>query len=169
MARLLIKIVIVALLLFISLALVIKYRKPGENKPEEFSKYNLIEAQGGRPIQDVQFNTTYRYLIIYFDSTCETCAYEIHELEKNIGALHSVNIIFVSRESIDVLAAFKKAQSIFMRDNIYLFHATNDDFSTRLNAKVTPSFLILTETRHLIRSFIGETKIATLIKTLKTP
>jgi peroxiredoxin len=111
----------------------------------DYSKNNITE---NRPV-----------IIIYFNSECEHCIYEVKEITKNIERFSSYQIILTSSETTDKIIAFKEKNNLRSYSNIAVLQTNDNDFYNTFGTLTIPSVFIYNEKHLLTKHFKGEVKI----------
>ena len=96
------------------------------------------------------------YVILYFNSKCEFCNFDIQNILKNNNLFKRSQILLVSSEDINTI---KKSYDVSDYSNISLYYCDKDTFYKLFKTDRTPSIYIYNKKKFLIKKFIGETKI----------
>jgi len=104
--------------------------------------------------------------IIYFNSECEHCQYEIKAIKENIEQFANSNIVMVSGESREAILAFAKEYELSEYSNIHVLEDKDDTFFSTFGSNMVPSIFIYGKNKMLIKHFKGETKISAILKYL---
>jgi len=108
--------------------------------------------------------TSERILILYFDSECDHCLYEIDELKKNNQELRKLySIVLVSSEPLSKIKEFA-SKALLQNEDIQVAKISSDRVIELLGTDLTPHFLVFNQSGELIKEFKGETKIDVLFK-----
>jgi thioredoxin-related protein len=142
-----------ALVLFMVYSIVEKVyaKKSVQNKIQNLSVAQLFKMDStqfqmtsGRPI-----------LLVFFNSQCEHCQYELTELKKNLSSFEAVSVLLMSSENI---ATIKEAAE-FVKIN-------RDDVFENFGSLSVPHLFLYGADRKLIKEFKGETKIEAILQYL---
>lgn len=96
------------------------------------------------------------YVILYFNSKCEFCNFDIQNILKNNNLFKRSQILLVSSEDLNTI---KKSYDVSDYSNISLYYCDKDNFYKLFKTDRTPSMYIYNKKKFLIKKFIGETKI----------
>ncbi len=111
----------------------------------DYSKNNIAE---NRPV-----------IIIYFNTECEHCIYEVKEITKNIERFLSYQIILTSSETTNKIIDFKEINNLKNYSNITVLQVNDNDFYNSFGTLAIPSVFIYSEKHLLTKHFKGEVKI----------
>lgn len=98
------------------------------------------------------------YILIYFNSQCGHCDYQIKDLKENFGKFDKSLILLVSEERIEDIKQFQNNYNLFQQ-NILVGKMTSDDIYNHLGNVKTPSTFIYDNNFFLKKKFMGETKV----------
>lgn len=104
-----------------------------------------------------------RLLIIYFNSECEHCQFEIEQLKKHINYFKSSQILLLSSEPSSTIYKFIKIQNLHIYKNIQVAHIDGKVAYETLGFSSVPHILIYGENGLLEKNYKGETKIESLL------
>ncbi len=108
-----------------------------------------------------------RFLLVYFNSTCEQCQNQIHKLKDSIGAFSQINILLVSSEPIKEIKTFSIKYNLSVQQNLTFVKINSGDVYNTFGSVSSPHIFIYNEEHRLIKEFRGETKIENLLKYLR--
>lgn len=100
-------------------------------------------------------------LLMYFNSECEHCQWEIKQLSKNIDEFSGINIAFVSLELTDSAFLFLKKHTLQQ----FFIETRPENIMSTFKGGVPQIFIYKGD--KLQQKFRGEVKIETLLKALK--
>jgi len=104
--------------------------------------------------------------IIFFNSGCEHCQYEMKEISKKQSLFLNDELILLSSESI---SAIKKASEDFglaHLSNIYFAKINDEEVFSTFGSVSVPHIFIYDKDHRLIKEFKGETKVEAIAKYL---
>lgn len=105
-------------------------------------------------------------VVIYFSPDCEHCQYEASALKKNIASFHRVQIIMITRAGPDEIKAFEKSYGLYGIPFIHFLWDRDDLFSKTFGTMEFPSIFVYNKDYKLVKRYIGETKIAAIVKVI---
>lgn len=112
-------------------------------------------------------NSSSSVCIVYFDSNCEYCQYELKEIKNNISLFTHSQIVFISSQDI---ASIKKASEDYGLAKIFNIDFVKinsiDVFDTFGSASL-PHIFIYDSNQKLVKEFKGETKVEAILKYLE--
>lgn len=105
-------------------------------------------------------------VLIYFNSTCEHCQYELAEIKKNTSLFENISIVLMSFENIDLIKKVGDDFEMGRTPNIEFVKINRDDVFETYGSLATPHIFIYAKDQKLIKEFKGETKIDAIVKHL---
>ena len=100
-------------------------------------------------------------MIVYFNSECEHCQYEIQEIQNNLEKFQDITLAFVSHEPPEQAHAFLTQHQL----QDYYLSSNRDQVLSAFTGGV-PQLLIYKD-NELVRHFKGEVKIEAVLAVLK--
>ena len=103
-------------------------------------------------------------LLIYFNSECEYCQYELAEIRRNIQSFTNVEVVLISCEKISII---KDASKNFDVTNLPRMHFTkiaSNDLFQAFGSLSLPHIFIYDKDNKLVKEFKGETKAEAILK-----
>jgi len=141
-------------------------KKVRKEKIAYIPKFNLKTMQG-----DIFTNSDLKQnvptIFFYFNSDCDFCQAETEEIISNIKNLESIQIIFVSNESIQQILMFQHKYRLEGYDNVLFLCDDNNNFAQLLGLKSIPSSFIYSKTGVLLDKNNGPVKVDYLLKSIK--
>lgn len=104
-------------------------------------------------------------ILIYFNTECEHCIYEVEEIIRNIKRFSYHQIILVSSETTDKIIVFKEKFQLQKYSNIILLQTDAIEFYNTFGTMAIPSVFIYTDNQ-LVKKFKGEVKIEAIYNIL---
>jgi thioredoxin-related protein len=154
--------ILLALVLFMVYSIVEKVytKKSIAEKNQTLSAPTLFKMDSSR----YQFTLTSPVLLIYFNTECEHCQYELAELKKNLSAFQQISILLMSSENISVI---KRAMEAFgVAPHVGFVKINRDDVFESFGSLSVPHLFLYGSDRKLIKEFKGETKMEAILKYL---
>lgn len=105
-----------------------------------------------------------KIILIYFNSTCESCKKEIDSILHNYSLFHNCLLVLVSSQTEKELKDFETSNKINNYPKVLLVRDFNSEFSKKFKSVIFPSIFIYNSNKKLVKVFKGETKIKTLVK-----
>lgn len=105
-------------------------------------------------------------LIIYFNTDCNHCVYEAEQIGKNITKFKEFQIIMVSYENKEILKKFAYKYNLTGHNNLFVLQDKQMKFDDIFGISSIPTSFIYNKKGELIKQFIGEVKLQTLLKYL---
>jgi len=102
-----------------------------------------------------------KMLLIYFNSECEHCQWEVRKIGENLDLFENTNLAFVSHESEDQAIEFLKQHELAQ----FYLNASADKVMATFSGGVPQLFIY--ERRELKKHFRGEVKIEAILEVLK--
>ncbi len=155
---------LIAAVLFLIYGLVEKvlYKKLVAEKRQTLAAPPLFKMDS----TSYQVVSTKPVLLIYFNSECEHCQYELAELKKNLPAFSEATILLMSSENISAIR--KAAQNIGLEGSpsLEFIKINQSDLYENFGSLSTPHIFIYGKDRKLIKEFKGETKMDAILQYL---
>jgi thioredoxin-related protein len=153
-----------ALVLFMVYSIVEKVyaKKSVQNKIQNLSVAQLFKMDStqfqmtsGRPI-----------LLVFFNSQCEHCQYELTELKKNLSSFEAVSVLLMSSENIATIKEAAQKFELAASPNAEFVKINRDDVFDNYGSLSVPHLFLYGADRKLIKEFKGETKIEAILQYL---
>jgi thioredoxin-related protein len=153
-----------ALVLFMVYSIVEKVyaKKSVQNKIQNLSVAQLFKMDStqfqmtsGRPI-----------LLVFFNSQCEHCQYELTELKKNLSSFEAVSVLLMSSENIATIKEAAQKFELAASPNAEFVKINRDDVFENYGSLSVPHLFLYGADRKLIKEFKGETKIEAILQYL---
>ncbi len=114
-------------------------------------------------------DTTKETMIIYFNSECEHCKYELRQLNENIDKFKNIKIyLFTIEKDFFKKSVMKELNELYKAKNISFGIVDKSEYENKFGSMVTPSIFLFDYSNKLIKKIRGEMKIESLLKDLKT-
>jgi thioredoxin-related protein len=104
--------------------------------------------------------------IIYFNSTCEHCQYELKEIKDHLEMLARTYLVFVSSENIADIRSFSSRSGLTDRDNVSFAKINPGDVYDTFGSVSIPHIFIYDKDGRLVKEFKGETKVEAIAASL---
>jgi peroxiredoxin len=105
-------------------------------------------------------------ILIYFNSECDHCQYEVQDIKNNVTAFSKTTLVFMSSEPLAKIQAFTKASGLSDQTNISFTKITSNDAFTSFGALAVPHVFIYGPDKILRKEFKDETKAKAILKYL---
>lgn len=107
-------------------------------------------------------------IIFYFDPNCEHCQSEAQALKKQAEAFREVKLLWVSVARLADLRAFEQKYQLqkTFGNNLQIAQITPEVADKQFGFRVVPTILIYDIHQKLVKKYVGETKIETILKHL---
>lgn len=105
-------------------------------------------------------------LLVYFNSECEHCQYEVQEICRNADGFQNKQVVLVSSEDEEAIHKFSEEYELSAYPFIKVAKTEAEQFYKTFGTTSTPSVFIYNKDRKLVKDFKGEVKIETLLKYL---
>jgi len=106
-------------------------------------------------------------LLIFFNTHCDFCQFELKELEKRIPEFKNTEFVLVSAEPLDTLKKFNKQTDFYLYPNTGIYHCPYDTLQKYFGKLVSPTTFIYGTDRKLIRQFKGATCIDNMLNVVR--
>ncbi len=105
-------------------------------------------------------------ILIYFNSECNYCQYEVDQLIRSKKALKDFDLVLMSSESLDVLKSYAKENSFLDQPGISFTKINLEEAYNAFGSLAVPQIFIYGTDQRLIKEFRGETKLDAILKYL---
>jgi peroxiredoxin len=119
-------------------------------------------------IQLTDFSFDEVKLLIYFNSHCDFCHYELEELSKRIPEFENTEIILVSAEPIDTIKHLGQAFGLQAFPNAGVYHCPFDTLQKYFGQMAAPTTFVYGTNNELVKHFKGATRIDDLLQVVQT-
>lgn len=153
-----------ALVLFMVYSIVEKVtaKKTIQNKIQTLSVARLFTMDSTQ----FQMTSARLILLVFFNSECEHCQYELSELKKNLSAFNAVSILLMSSENISTIKEAAQKFELAASPNTEFIKINRDDVFENFGSLSVPHLFLYGADRKLIKEFRGETKIEAILEYL---
>ena len=115
---------------------------------------------------DSLFKNDNSVLIIYFNTECKYCNYQIRYINEQLVKFKDFQVLLVSIEEPDVLKQYFNKNDLLNRDFIYILYDKEMHFERVFGRCPFPTSFIYNSNKELVKIFKGEVKVGTLLKYL---
>lgn len=105
-------------------------------------------------------------VLIYFNSECDHCQYEVKDIKKNIMAFSNVTVVFMSSEPLAKIRAFAEGSGLRDQTSVFFTKIDSNDALTSFGTLAVPHVFIYGPDQVLRKEFKGETKAEAILKYL---
>ena len=107
-------------------------------------------------------------LLLYFNSECDYCHYQIQDLLSHYEDLDQVNLLLISAEPFERIADFGRKYQLQDFPRLKVTHINPLLAANALGAVATPTIFLYDRHKHLIEKIEGEIKMEAVINLLNT-
>lgn len=153
-----------ALVLFMVYTIVEKVtaKKTIQNKIQTLSVARLFTMDSTQ----FQMTSARPILLVFFNSECEHCQYELSELKKNLPYFKAITILLMSSENIATIKEAAQEFELAASPNAEFVKINRDDVFKNFGSLSVPHLFLYGTDRILIKEFKGETKIEAILQYL---
>lgn len=105
-------------------------------------------------------------VIIYFNSDCHHCIYEIESIINHIDSFKNTSIILVSDQPFEKLRQFSSQYKLGDYSRIKLLYTNCHDFISAFGTATVPTTYIYDENNRLLRLFKGEAGVEAILNVI---
>lgn len=106
-------------------------------------------------------------VLILFNSTCEYCHFQSHEIRENISLFKDKSIIFVSPESVSTIRAFADSSNLNDFEQVLFAHMDMKNAVSFFESLTIPTLYFYGTDGLFKKKFDGESTAEAIIKQLK--
>lgn len=172
--RYLIKITVVTLfasalclLLYLTLNKYNKKQEINENI-SVLPKLTLIETADSVRFSYNKLKPDHPTLVLYFNSECAHCHYQIQDLLDHYDELAQINLLLISPEPFEQIANFKREYRLQDFHELNVVHINPQLAANTLGAVATPTIFLYDRHKKLIEKIEGEIMMESVINLLNT-
>jgi thiol-disulfide isomerase/thioredoxin len=103
-------------------------------------------------------------ILIYFNTSCEHCHYEILSIKNLADEFKDVEIIFFSTEPLSIIRPFASAMDFEEHSNIHFAKISFTDVTDAIGTLSIPHIFVYGPDKKLWKEFKGETKPEAILK-----
>lgn len=141
-------------------------RKSRTEKIKHIPPFELKNAQG-KLFTNSNLKQGVPVVFFYFNSECDFCQAEIHDIVTNIKKFEGIQLVFVSFEPIQKIIMFQATHKLDIYDNVIFLSDYRNTFSETFGVKTLPSSLVYNKNGVLVSRNNGAVKVNYLLKALK--
>ncbi len=121
-----------------------------------------------KTLQDIEITlTSYpagtAKIVVLFDSSCPSCRAQGLAISSNMDFLKGVQVYFLSTESLETIATFRKHLGFDSCNNVRFLQISDQEAHRHFGSGYLPQIYIYAKNGLLLKFFRGETKITTLV------
>ncbi|MFN7602113.1 MAG: peroxiredoxin family protein [Bacteroidota bacterium] len=105
-------------------------------------------------------------VLIFFNSGCEHCQYELSEIKKNLSSFSGTQLLFLSSENITSIKSAAEKYIGEIPSNINFLKINREDVFEKFGALSVPHIFVYSAEKKLVKEFKGETKVEAIIQHL---
>ncbi|MCF8359007.1 MAG: peroxiredoxin family protein [Prolixibacteraceae bacterium] len=145
----------------------ISQKKEAYSKFESIPKIELHTSQN-----EIFYLTDFSYdevkLLIYFNTHCDFCQFEMEELSKRLPEFENTEIILVSAESIDSIKFFMQTLGFYSYPSAGAYHCPYDTLNKYFGQLSAPTTFVYNTKNKLIKRLDGAARIDDLLQVVQT-
>jgi len=140
----------------------ISHKRSTRQGLQNLDNFPLFDFDSAR----LNLSSNRKTIVVYFDSGCDHCQYELDQIFINRNSFKDTDIILMSSELISTIKRF--AERNYPRDlaNIRFTKINQDEAYETFGSLAVPQIFIYGTDGILIREFKGETKLDLVLKYL---
>lgn len=151
--------------IFIGLKIYQHNQQPIRYKWEYSTKFTNV--YNGKPLVISNYDSDKCLLLIYFNTQCDFCQFELKELEKSVSKFENTEIVLISAEPLDTLRKFGQKYQFHLYPNAGFYHCCYDTLQKHFGKLISPTTFIYGTDGKLIRQFNGTTRIDEMLKVIR--
>lgn len=106
-------------------------------------------------------------VLIYFNSGCEHCQYELSQLKQNIVEFEGIEVVLMSSENLATIKSTSIKYELDQFNNVQFVKIEPQNVFENFGSLSVPNIFIYGADGKLIKEFKGETKIEAILKYAK--
>ena len=158
-------VLVAAALLIITVALSIKRLKQNRQIDKNLEGISEINAQTVNSNRNSWINSKSQVIIVYYNSTCNNCRFEIKAIENNLDSFKETNLLFISDEPKETIDAFSKKFLLRDLDTVWWLKMEPEDVYNTFGYTRLPHIWIYKDGK-LIKELKGLTKVEAILQWL---
>ena len=133
----------------------------------EGSVIPIIKFTVKNSIEVLKPDSTKKTMVIFFNSKCSHCKYELSELNNNIEKFENVRICFFTIEKdFFQKPIVERWKNLYTAPNVSFGIVNKSSYENKFGSMVTPSIFLFSTSSKLIKKIDGEMKIERLVEDL---
>ncbi len=133
----------------------------------EGSVIPIIKFTVKNSIEVLKPDSTKKTMVIFFNSKCSHCKYELSELNNNIEKFENVRIYFFTIEKdFFQKPIVERWKNLYTAPNVSFGIVNKSSYENKFGSMVTPSIFLFSTSSKLIKKIDGEMKIERLVEDL---
>ena len=144
----------------------IEHKKQIEQQIQKMPQLDFEDIQTGLQFTNQNLKRNTPTLLIYFNTECEHCQYEISEISESIEQFESVQIVMISIEEPEILLSYFANSKLLNRENVFILYDQDLRFERIFGNCPFPTIFIYDKNLELVKQFKGEVKIEAILKYL---
>ncbi len=105
-------------------------------------------------------------VIMFFNSECYHCIYEIGSIIRNAGSFNNTNILLVSDQPVKILRRFSEKHNLCKYPQIKILHADYEHITSFLGTIAIPETFIYCKDNNLLKVFRGEVSAVAILQVI---
>ena len=134
-------------------------RRLTQQKLKSLPQFALFDLDSAR----FYLNSDRKTILIYFNSECGNCQYELEEIIKNKKSFKDSDIVLISSEWISTIKSFAEKNCSSDLINIRFTKINGEQVDETFGSSLVPQIFIYGYDGALIKQFQGETKIDAIL------
>ncbi len=148
------------------------YQKIGQNKQAESAiqvlpKFELTDIFSNFPINHGNILSDKYTLLVFFNSHCDYCGYELEILNNARDLLIDTNVVLFSAEHPDSVRQFISEYNFAECENIFMGRGNYQNLVNWFGKLSAPTSFVYDKNMKLVKKFIGLRNIDVLLETLE--
>lgn len=162
-----ISILLVSAIMLFHIIMKIKNNKEISHNLREIPEFRLQRVfKDGYFTNDSLFKNNNSVLIIYFNTECKYCNYQIRYINEQLVKFKDFQVLLISIEEPDILKQYFTTSDLINRDFIYILFDKEMQFERVFGKCPFPTSFIYNRNKELVKIFKGEVKVEALLRYL---
>ena len=128
-----------------------------ENIPE-------INSQTINPNKSSWANSGSQVILVFYNSSCQNCRYEIEAIEKNLDSFKNINLLFISDEPKETINIFSRKFLLRDMNTVWWLKMEPEDVYKTFGDTGIPHIWIYNKEGELIKEFRGPTRVEAILE-----
>lgn len=145
---------------------VIAEKKTIEDQIRQIPKLELNTLEGAS-VSLYSFDNEVRIIVLYFNTRCAFCQFELKELKRRVPEFIDTEIVLISAEPLDTLRPFDNKLQFDLYPNAGIYHCPYDTLYKYFGKLIAPTTFIYGTDKKLLKKFKGATRIDDMLSVIE--
>lgn len=163
----LIALMVLGLFLFLAFRFIgkLETKIEAKNNIQSLPNIHMVDTDN-TDFTNSQLNDDLATVLIYFNSECHYCQEEAKNVQQNLALLKNIQLVFISKEGLEIIWQFSVAYELYKQPNIYFLYDRDGHFFNVVNVPTIPYVLIYNKDKQLLKEQSGQITVKGILKAI---